>query len=71
MGVDRRFFKERKTHGHESNDRVHPPSKRVVVSFGGGTGVPPVNGHGHEGRATANDTTTGKRISWSKCAVKC
>ena len=29
----------------------------VVVSFGSGTGVPPVNGHGQDGRATANDTT--------------
>ncbi len=31
---------------------------RVVVSFGSGTGVPPVNGHGQDGRATANDTIT-------------
>ena len=30
----------------------------VVVSFGSGTGVPPVNGHGQHDRATANDTTT-------------
>ena len=29
-----------------------------VVSFGSGTGVPPVDGHGQDGRATANDTTT-------------
>ena len=31
---------------------------RVVVSFESGTGVPPVNGHGQDGRATPNDTTT-------------
>jgi len=29
-----------------------------VVSFGSATGVPPVNGHGQDGRATPNDTTT-------------
>lgn len=30
-----------------------------MVSFGSARGVPPVNDHGHDGRATANDTTTG------------
>ena len=30
----------------------------VVVSLGSGTGVPPVNRHGQDGRATANDRTT-------------
>jgi hypothetical protein len=30
----------------------------VVVSFRSATGVPPVNGHGQDGRGTANDTTT-------------
>ena len=33
-------------------------NREVVVSFGSGTGVPPGNGHGQDGRATANDTTT-------------
>ena len=32
-----------------------------MVPFGSGTGVPPVNGHGQDGRATANDTTTTRR----------
>ena len=32
---------------------------RIVVSFGGATGVPPVNGHGQDGRATPNDTKAG------------
>jgi REP-associated tyrosine transposase len=34
----------------------------VVVSWGSGTGVPPVNGHGQDGRATAKDTPT-----WCPC----
>ena len=32
-----------------------------MVSFGSATGVPPVNGHGQDGSATPNDTTTGAR----------
>ncbi|HXW14039.1 MAG TPA: hypothetical protein VEN79_05980, partial [Terriglobia bacterium] len=31
------------------------------MSFGSGTGVPPVNGHGQDGRATANDTAPDAR----------
>ena len=34
--------------------------RRVVVSLA--VGVPPVNGHGQDGRATANDTTTERRF---------
>ena len=30
----------------------------MVVSSGSATGVPPVNGHGQDGRATVNETTT-------------
>ena len=37
---------------------VWMPWQGVVVSFGSATGVPPVNGHGQDGRATPNDTTT-------------
>ena len=37
----------------------------VVVSFGGGTGVPPVIRHGQDGRATANDTTTAEWANWT------
>jgi len=37
------------------------------VSFGSGTGVPPVNGHGQDGRATANDTITVSRHRISFC----
>ena len=29
----------------------------IVVPFGSATGVPPVNGHGQDGRATPDDTT--------------
>ena len=35
---------------------------QAVVSFGSGTGVPPVNGHGQDGRATADDTTTDRPL---------
>ena len=35
------------------------------MSFGSGTVVPPVNGHGQDGRASANDTTTGARNGWT------
>ena len=41
---------------------VNPGEKPGVVSFGSATGVPPVNGHGQDGRATANDTTTEKPV---------
>ena len=40
---------------------VKSDGRRVVVSFGSAPDVPPVNGHGQDGRATANDTTTGRR----------
>jgi hypothetical protein len=45
-----------KTEGHCQG---RGPTLKVVVSFGSGTGVPPVKGHGQDGRATAYDTTTG------------
>jgi hypothetical protein len=35
----------------------------VVVSFGSGTGGTSVNGHGQDGRATANDTTSESSIA--------
>ena len=37
----------------------------VAGSFGSGTGVPPVNGHGQDGRATANDLTTANAGVWT------
>jgi branched-chain amino acid transport system substrate-binding protein len=37
----------------------------AVVSLGSGTGVPPVNGHGQDGRATANGTTTESGGIWA------
>jgi membrane dipeptidase len=42
----------------DAHVREWQSSAGVGVSFGSGTGVPPVNGHGQDGRATANDTTT-------------
>jgi hypothetical protein len=38
----------------------------VVMSFGGATGVPPVDGHGQDGRATPNHTTTRRYGVWTK-----
>ena len=45
----------------------------VVVSFGSGMGVPPMIGHGQDGRATANDTTTGlcRRLDVSTFVERC
>jgi hypothetical protein len=50
-----------KGHGESPRSRWISDCPRawpVVVSLGSGAGVPPVNGHGQDGRATANDTAT-------------
>jgi poly-gamma-glutamate capsule biosynthesis protein CapA/YwtB (metallophosphatase superfamily) len=48
--------------GHGVIAEVGSLRLRAVVPFGSGTGVPPVNGHGQDGRATPNNTTTHVRI---------